>query len=93
MALQSFATIGAESVVIGTTTLDCVLAEVEDGKDFATGGFENVKRLTAVCRSADIPTATILKKVATARGDSFRVESVRKGGTFTTIMLEQIEKS
>lgn len=93
LATQAFATIGAESVVIGATTLSCVLAEVEDGRDFATGGFEVVKRLTAVCKTADLPTTLILKKLASTRGETFRVESVRKGGTFTTIMLEQVEKS
>lgn len=79
--------------MIGSTTLSCVLAEVNDEKDFATGGFEVSKSLTAVCRTADMPTTAILKKVATARGISFRVEGVRKGADFTTLTLEQIEKA
>lgn len=93
MAEQAFPMIGEESVVIGGTTLSCVLAEVTDEKDFATGGFEVSKSLTAVCRTEDMPTTAILKKVATARGISFRVEGVRKGWDFTTLTLEQVEKA
>ena len=93
MANQAFTLIGAEPVVIGATTISCILAEVEDGKDFATGGFEISKRLTATCRTSAMPVAPILKKVATARGESFRVEGVRKGGDFTTIDLTEIQKS
>lgn len=93
MDKQAFPMIGEESVVIGSTTLSCVLAEVEDQKDFATGGFEVSKSLTAVCRTADLPATAILKKVATARGLSFRVEGVRKGADFTTLTLEEITKS
>ena len=93
MASQAFAMIGEEPVVIGSTTLQCVLAEVDDSKDFSTGGFEVVKRLTAVCRTADMPVASVLKKLATARGQSFRVEGVSKGVDFATLTLEQVEKS
>ena len=93
MADQAFTMIGAESVVIGSTTLSCVLAEVEDGKDFSTGGFEVSKRLTAVCRTSEIPATAILKKTATARGQTFRVDGVRKGGDFTTIDLTETQKA
>jgi len=34
-----------------------------------------------------------LKKAATARGESFRVSAVSKGATFSTITLEQSQKS
>lgn len=93
MAEQAFPMIGEETVVIGATSLSCVLSEVEDSKDFSTGGFEPVKTLQAVCRTADLPAAAILKKPATARGITFRVEGVRKGADFTTITLEQVEKA
>ena len=93
MAEQAFPMIGEEPVVIGSTTLQCVLSEVEDAKDFSTGGFEPTKRLQAVCRTADMPAASILKKTATARSLTFRVETVRKGADFTTITLEQVEKA
>jgi hypothetical protein len=93
MASQAFAMIGEEPVTIGGTTLQCVLAEVDDSKDFSTGGFEVVKRLSAVCRTADLPATSVLKKLATARGQSFRVEGVSKGVDFATLTLEQVEKS
>lgn len=93
MHTQAAAMIGAESVVIGSTTLSCVLAEMDDGKDFATGGFEVSKRLTAVCRTADLPAASILKKTATARGITFRVDAVRSGATFATIEMTEASKA
>ena len=93
MAEQAMPMIGEETVTIGADSLSCVLAEVEDTKDFASGGFEPVKTLQAVCRTADMPAASILKKSATARGLTFRVETVRKGADFTTIVLEQEEKA
>jgi len=93
MAEQAFPMIGEEPVVIGGTTLQCVLAEVDDGKDFATGGFDLTKRLTAVCRTADLPVTGLLKKTATARSQAFRVDGVRSGADFTTIDLTQVEKS
>jgi len=93
MATQAFAMIGEEVLTIGATSINCVFSEVDDSKDFSTGGFEPVKRLTAVCRTADMPAASILKKSCTARSLTFRVESVRKGADFTTISLEQIEKA
>ena len=93
MAEQAFPMIGEETVTIGAVSLSCVLAEVEDSKDFASGGFEPVKSLTATCRTADLPVASLLKKTAAARGITFRVESVRKGADFTTLTLEQVEKA
>lgn len=93
MAEQAFPMLGEESVVIGAATLQCVLAEVDDTKDFSTGGFEVVKTLQAVCRTEDMPAASILKKTATARSQTFRVEGVRKGADFTTITLQQVEKA
>jgi hypothetical protein len=93
MAEQAFPMLGEETVTIGAVSLACVLSEVEHGKDFSSGGFENIQRLQAVCRTASMPATSIIKKSATARGLSFRVESIRKGGDFTTITLEQIEKA
>lgn len=92
-AAQAFPVIGEESVVIGSTTLQCVLSEMDHGKDFSSGGYEVTRRMSAVCRSADMPVGAILKKLATARGISFRVESVKSGATFTTIELLQAEKA
>lgn len=93
MAAMAFPMIGEESVVIGATTLSCVLAELEDSKDFTVGGFDPGKRLQAVCKSSELPAESILKKSATVRGITMRVESVSKGASFATIILHQPEKA
>ena len=91
MATAAFTMIGEEPVVIGALTLQCVLAEADDSKDFGTG-YEAKKSLRAVCRTADLGSTLILKKSATARGGNWRVEGVSKGADFTTITLEEITK-
>jgi len=93
MHSQAAPMIGQEPVVILGTTLSCVLAEVDDSADFSEGGFEPRKRLTAVCLTSALPSAAMLKKAATARGQAFRVEGVSKGGTFTTLTLEEVTKA
>jgi hypothetical protein len=93
MAGQAFSMIGAETITIAGAAVSCVLAQVEDEKDFATGGFEVVKRLDAVCRTSSLPAGALLKKTATARGQTFRIDTIRAGATFTTLVLEQVEKS
>lgn len=92
MATQAFSMLGAESVTIGDITLSCVLAEAEIGKDFETG-YAEVKRLQAVCKTSAMPTESILKRAAVARGVTYRVESVRSGAEFTTIQLEEVTKA
>jgi hypothetical protein len=93
MHTQAAAMIGQEEVVIGARSIPCILSEVDDSKDFATGGFETVKRLTAVCPTSSLPPTSILKKIVTARGQTFRVEGVSMGADFATITLEQVEKA
>jgi len=93
MHAQAAPMIGAESVVIGATTLSCTLAEIGDSKDYMEVGNEIRKSLTAVCLTSALPGASILKKIATARGETFRVESLTRGAVFTTLTLEQITKA
>jgi len=59
MAEQAMPMIGEETVTIGATSLSCVLAEVDDGKDYSTGGFEVTKTLQAVCRTSDMPASML----------------------------------
>lgn len=92
-ATQSFAMIGAETVSINGTAVSCVLAEADEAKTFGDVGFEPTKRLTAVCKTSALPSVTLLKKLATARSEQWRVEGIRKGGSFTTITLEEIHKA
>ena len=91
-ATAAFTMIGAETVTIGSDSISCVLAEVDDSRDFGETGFEVSKRLSAVCKTSTLPSTEILKKSATARSLSFRVVNVSKGGTFTTIMLEEVTR-
>jgi hypothetical protein len=90
---QSFAMIGAETVAINGTGISCVLAEADESKTFGEVGFEPAKRITAVCKTSALPSGTLLKKVATARSETWRVEGIRKGGSFTTLTLEEIHKA
>jgi len=93
MFAQAAPIIGQEDVVIGTVTLSCVLNEVTDGSNFQEGGYEISKTLSAVCLTSALPATTILKKSATARSLTFRVDSVSKGATLTTITLTQVTKA
>jgi hypothetical protein len=89
---QASSMIGTESVTIGSTTIQCVLSEAGQGSEFGNGGFEPTASLTAVCRADALPTGT-LKKVAIARGQTWRIDALSIGGTFTTITLNQIQKA
>jgi hypothetical protein len=93
MHSQAAAMIGAETVTIGETSLSCVLAEVDNSREFGNAGFEPQKTLAATCRTSALPVASLLQKSATARGESFRVTGVNQGGTFTTLTLTQITKA
>ena len=92
-ASSAMPVIGREPLVVGGSTIQCVLAEIENSKEYSEGGFEQAKRLTAVCLTSALPATSILKKSATARGEIFRVEGVSTGGSFTTITLEEIQKA
>ena len=92
-ATQSFAMIGTETVTINGTSISCILAEADEAKTFGEVGFEPTKRLSAICKTSDLPSGVLLKKLATARSEQWRVEGIRKGGSFTTITLEEIHKA
>lgn len=92
-AEQSFSMIGVEVVTLGSDTLSCVLAEAERGKDYEDVGFREVVSLTAVCKTVDLPAASIDKRLAVARDNEYRVEGLSIGGTFTRFTLESKNKS
>ena len=89
---QAAPMIGEESLIIGSDTISVVMAMSEHGQDFELGN-KATKSLRATCKTSALPATDILKKLATVRGESWRVESVSKGATFTTISLEQETKS
>lgn len=93
MHTQAAAMIGAETVTVGADSISCVLAEANDAREFSEGGFEPARTLTAVCLTSALPAASILQKSATARSVSYRVVGVSKGGTFTTLTLEEVTRA
>lgn len=93
MHTQAAAMIGEEDVVIDSATLKCVMAMADHSKDFTDSGRKHIKALRATCKTSALPAFELLKKQATARGETWRVESVSRGATFTTIALEQETKA
>ena len=93
MHAQAAPMIGQETVTIGAASISCTLAEIGDSKDFSGYGNERRKSLTAVCLTSALPAGEILKKLATARGESFRVEGLTRGAVFSTLTLEEVTKA
>lgn len=88
------AMIGEETVTIGALSLSCVLAEASNAPEFSeNGGFEARKTLTATCKTSAIGSTAIVKKTATARGASWRVDALSAGATFTTLTLIEPTRS
>lgn len=85
--------IGAEDVVIGEDTISCVLAEAEASKEFEETGYRRITSLSAVCLTSSLPATSIDKRQAVARGETYRIEGLSKGGTFTRFTLESSEKA
>lgn len=90
---KAAAIIGQEPVIVADVTIQCVLAEADQSREFSEGGFEVANRMTAVCLTSSLPSTSLLKKQALARGVMFRVEAVSKGGSFTTLTLEEDSKA
>lgn len=85
---QAATMIGAETVTLNGTDYSAIVAEVNDSKEFGDVGFELTKSLTVVLPVSSLPSTSLLKKAASCRGVSFRVDSVSTGATFATIRLE-----
>lgn len=90
---QAATIIGSESITLDGSTYAAVVAEVDDTKDFVDVGFENTKSVSIVMRSSLLPSTSLIKKPATVRGVSLRVDSVNRGAVFTTVRLVQPEKA
>jgi hypothetical protein len=93
MHAQAAPMIGQEAVTIDGFTILAVMPQAEVSKDFMGTGRNTIKTLRATFPTAALPTFEILKKQATARGETWRVESVSKGSTFVTITMEQETKA
>lgn len=91
--------IGGEALVIGGgTSVSAVLAESEQSREFEDGGFDRSQSLDAVVAIADWQAAyasadsVYLGKTATARGLTWRVDSIRSGQSFVTVRLSSPRK-
>jgi len=90
---SAFDMLGSEELTLNGTVIDAIINEVDYSKDYDDTGFKPMQRFDAVVRTSELPTGALLKKIGLLRGESFRVESMRKGGVYTTITLEEIHKA
>lgn len=90
---HAFTLIGRETVVIDNNSISCILSEIDESKSFTEIGFEPSKKLSAVCKTSDLPSTTLLKKLVVVRSQTFRVEGLRSGASFTKIDLEEVTKA
>lgn len=93
MHAQAAPIIGHDTLVIGSDSILCVPAESMNSSEFIEGGFAPERGLTVVCKTSSMPSASILKKTGAIGGVTYRVQTVSKGATFTTIGLQQVEKA
>jgi hypothetical protein len=91
--------IGGEEFVMLGETLSVVLNEVETTNDeYQEGGFPLIESCIAVASlsewSTKFPNAanTYVKKIATVRSQSLRVQRIRAGQSFVTIELRTARK-
>ena len=97
VAPQAITTIGAESVTVGGgSAVGAILNEVSNGSTFGEVGFDGDSALTALVSRADWIVAgysatgsTYVKKTATARGLTFRVDRVEIGAHFVKLTLSE----
>jgi hypothetical protein len=91
--------IGGEDFIMGGETVSVVLNEVETANDeYQEGGFPLVESCVAVASLSEWNTkfpnaaSTYIKKTATVRGQSLKVQRIRAGQSFVTIELRTARK-
>lgn len=92
-AASAFSMLGSEEVTLNGTVVNAICDEVDYSKDFQETGFKPMRRFDAVIMTADLPSGALLKKIALFRGESFRVDSMRKGAVYTTVSIQEIDKA
>lgn len=92
-------TIGGEAVTIaGGSAVSCVLNSVSDSRGFESGGYEAEVELEAVADVTEFQAAyadtppSYRGKTATARGRTFRIDTVRTGQGFVRLRLISTER-
>ncbi len=93
MGRQAAAVIGEEEIIIDGFSIMAVIPQAQHSKDFMGTGRNTIKTVRANFSTSALPAFEILKKQATCRGETWRVEGVSKGATFTQITLEQETKA
>lgn len=88
----AFKVIGEENITInGGAAIAAVLNETESSGDYQEGGYPSDSALTAVVSIDDWNTnypndpQTYLRKLGTARSQTLKVDSIRKGASFVEI--------
>ena len=95
-----FSVIGNEPLTVnGGTEVNAVMNDVANSRQYAEIGMDTDTTLDCVVRLSDWTAAYTetgifyVGKLATARGLSFRVDSVDVGASFVTIRLKDITKA
>jgi len=95
-----FAVIGNESLTVNSgTVVNAVMNDVVNSRQYADIGMDTDTTLDCVVRLSDWTAAYTengifyVGKLATARGLSFRVESVDVGASFVTVRLKDPTKA
>jgi hypothetical protein len=95
-----FAAIGNEPLTVnGGTAVNAVMNDVTNSRQYAEIGMDTDTTLDCVVRLSDWTAAYTeaglfyVGKLATARGLSFRVDSVEVGASFVTIRLKDITRA
>lgn len=91
--------IGGESLTISNgPSISCVMNEVVTNRDYDSGGYDAETTFSAVTSiyefesSYSDPTSNYQGKIANARGEQFRIETIEKGQSFVTIRMISIER-
>jgi len=97
---NGFAVIGNEPLTVnGGTAVNAVMNDVANSRQYAEIGMDTDTNLDCVVRLSDWTAAYTeagifyVGKLATARGLSFRVDSVDVGASFVTIRLKDPTKA
>jgi hypothetical protein len=90
---QAAAVIGEETIVFGGGNFAAVLAESDESSEYGDAYREPGLRLQAVARTGDLPATLAVTSPVSARGVSYRVDSIRRGGLFTTLILAAAVKA
>lgn len=92
--------IGGESLTIrGGAAVSGIASEVTASRDYEEGGFEGSSTLEFVIDATEFVAAypaslaTYQGKTATARGETWRVATIKKGAFFVTVSLVSVNKS